>query len=307
VSIGTLCAAEFATVVLVDGERLSGSVTSRDLRDSRGRDLPAGGDLSLLTDDGREIGVPLDRLAAIQFDREEPSSEELLALPGDNSHVIVRRNGLRESGQFVGIGAGDTVRWQSRNGREQLISFRELSRIYLNPGRARAAFAEAGRFNPSSQDGRDQRGATRTDPGFQTDSERGFRTGRDQRRFADGTRTGQSIDVRVDASQLWTDTAVRVRAGDLLVFRASGRINFGHGETQNAGPEGNDSLKLASYPVSGAPVGSLIGRVGNSAPFLIGANAQPIQMPSSGILMLGVNDDQIGDNSGVFTVVITQP
>jgi len=29
-------------------------------------------------------------------------------------------------------------------------------------------------------------------------------------------------------------------------------------------------------------------------------------MPASGTLMLGVNDDNYGDNSGAFTVVITK-
>ena len=54
------------------------------------------------------------------------------------------------------------------------------------------------------------------------------------------------------------------------------------------------------------PVGGLIGRVGNSAPFPIGSNTQPIRMPATGALMLGVNDNELGDNSGFFSVVITR-
>ena len=54
------------------------------------------------------------------------------------------------------------------------------------------------------------------------------------------------------------------------------------------------------------PVGGLIGQVGNSAPFPIGSNAQPIRMPANGTLMLGVNDNELGDNSGIFTVAITR-
>ena len=52
------------------------------------------------------------------------------------------------------------------------------------------------------------------------------------------------------------------------------------------------------------PVGGLIGRVGTSAPFPIGSNTQPIVMPADGRLMLGINDNQITDNSGAFTVSV---
>jgi hypothetical protein len=50
----------------------------------------------------------------------------------------------------------------------------------------------------------------------------------------------------------------------------------------------------------------LIGKVGNSAPFPIGSNTQPIVMPADGRLMLGVNDNDWSDNSGFFSVVVTK-
>ena len=48
------------------------------------------------------------------------------------------------------------------------------------------------------------------------------------------------------------------------------------------------------------PVGALLGKVGNSAPFAIGMQTQPLVMPASGRLMLGVNDNELSDNSGFF-------
>jgi hypothetical protein len=51
-------------------------------------------------------------------------------------------------------------------------------------------------------------------------------------------------------------------------------------------------------------VGGLIFKVGNSAPSPIGSNNQPITMPANGRLYLGINDDEFGDNSGAFTVMI---
>jgi len=316
VGIGTLLAAEHAMVILEDGERISGTVIARG--GARGRGGASRGALNLLTDDGRDVGIPLDRAAVIQFGGGEPSPSELAALPHDNTHMMVRRNGVRESGEFIAVVGDDMVRWQARNGREQMIPFRELTRIYLNAGRVRAAFDGPGRYNPGFRDGRDAHGGGRDDRGFPNGDDRGVRSNEPgfgngnepgsrngNNRTGAGAGAGVGRDVRVEANQ-WTNSGLNVKAGDLVTFRASGRINFGQGQTQNAGPEGNDSLKRAEYPVSGAPVGALIGRVGNSAPFLIGANAQPIRMPANGTLMLGVNDNEVGDNSGVFTVAIAR-
>ena len=80
-------------------------------------------------------------------------------------------------------------------------------------------------------------------------------------------------------------------------------ISFG--KNMNAGPDGNRDLPArAAYPVRDMPVGGLIGRVGNSAPFPIGSTTSPIPMPASGRLYLGVNDDFLQDNSGNFDVNI---
>ena len=51
----------------------------------------------------------------------------------------------------------------------------------------------------------------------------------------------------------------------------------------------------------------LIGLVGKGEPFAIGESAQPVTMPVSGRLYLGVNDDHVPDNSGNFVVRIWEP
>jgi hypothetical protein len=78
--------------------------------------------------------------------------------------------------------------------------------------------------------------------------------------------------------------------------------------TANSGPDGNPAATIANgrYPLRGVAAGALIGRVGNSAPFAIGSNTAPIQMPTNGPLMLGINDDALGDNSGSFSVNISR-
>src|SRR5262249_62294550 len=105
-------------------------------------------------------------------------------------------------------------------------------------------------------------------------------------------------------TQQWSDGGITVKKGDRVAFNTSGQISFAQGQT--AGPDGNPVLKRNEYPVPVLPVGGLIGRVGSGVPFPIGSNSQPIVMPNDGRLMLGVNDNEVGDNSGAFTVAVTK-
>jgi hypothetical protein len=114
------------------------------------------------------------------------------------------------------------------------------------------------------------------------------------------------ITVRVDAKQAWTDTGLTVNQGDRVAFQASGQIQFGQFGGQTATPDGNPLERRATYPDPSVPVGALLGRIGNSAPFAIGMQTQPLVMPASGRLMLGVNDNELGDNSGFFTVIVSK-
>jgi hypothetical protein len=112
------------------------------------------------------------------------------------------------------------------------------------------------------------------------------------------------ITINVPANQLWTDTGINVRRGDQVLFYATGEINAGNGVP--AGVAGNPVMDKNRMPVRTASGGSVIGRVGNGAPFAIGWNPNPITMPDNGRLQLGINDDNVNDNSGNFTVVISQ-
>jgi len=304
--VGALLAAERATFILTDGERMSGTVVSAGGYSSRDRNDFGRGDLTLLTDDGRDIPIRLDQVAVIQFGGGRPTAAELDALPYDETQMIVLRNGSIESGRFINIVAdGGVVRWQARNGRQQTIPFRDLTRIYLNVDRARTAFDYTDRSNPGFRDRNDRRAGNRNDTAFGNPNEPGFGNGNDRAVGTSGT--GLAADeVRVEADQPWTGTGLDVRAGDLVAFRASGLINFGVGASAIAGPDGNDTERSPANSVSAMPVGGLIGRVGNSAPFPIGSNTQPIRMPATGALMLGVNDNNLGDNSGFFTVAIAE-
>jgi hypothetical protein len=260
-------ATERATFILTDGERKSGPVVFH----GDNHENLINGNLNLGADNGKEMTFPVDQVAVIDFVGGQPATTELQAV--GSGQAIALRNGSVEQGRFVNIIGGDTVRWQDQNGASRDIPISQVNRIYLN---SQSAFNA---FNYNAQT-----------------------TG------AVGT-AGQAVApgaVRVEASQPWTSTGVTVKKGDRVRFTTTGQITFGHSGGQTAGPDGNDSSRNPAFPVPGMPVGGLIGKVGGSAPFPIGANAQSIVMPDDGVLMLGVNDTEFVDNSGFFSVVVSK-
>jgi hypothetical protein len=112
--------------------------------------------------------------------------------------------------------------------------------------------------------------------------------------------------INVPANQVWTNTGIPVVRGERVSFAARGNIMIS--PTASSGPNGSPAVtsRNVRYPLQNAYAGALIGRVGNSAPFLIGTNTQPMVMPTNGPLMLGINDDVITDNSGSYSVNISR-
>jgi len=120
-----------------------------------------------------------------------------------------------------------------------------------------------------------------------------------------GTGTsGRSIVVPAD--QRWTSTGITVRRGEVVTFDTTGEIRVGPGGEDVARSAGVLGGRTAEgTPIPSSIVGALIGRVGNGAPFGIG-NQTSVPMPASGMLYLGINDNNLGDNSGEFRVEITR-
>jgi hypothetical protein len=118
-----------------------------------------------------------------------------------------------------------------------------------------------------------------------------------------GSAPGQGITV--NSQQQWTSTGISVRRGQWVVFNSSGEIHIGGDGNPASSPNGVGGGTLApGAPLAQAPAGALIGRVGNSQPFLIGGLTR-VQMPASGILFLGVNDGHLPDNTGSYQVEVT--
>jgi hypothetical protein len=120
-----------------------------------------------------------------------------------------------------------------------------------------------------------------------------------------GERPGglREVVVQVEARQPWTDTGIVVRGGQTVYFEASGKITWG--PDRHDGPEGeHDSPFNRGRPIPSRPGAALIGRVGDDAPFFIGADTGPIRVRASGRLLLGINDDYLQDNRGSFRVIV---
>jgi hypothetical protein len=263
-------AAERATFVLTDGSRQSGEVVfhgsgNRNIIDNY---------LNLGQSGAPDKTFPMDQVAMIEFEAGQPSPSEFQQLPGDNGDLIVLRNGSLQRGKLVNLINGDTVQWQNEAGQAQQYAIRDVSRIYLNADAARRIYPQVA-----------SAAAAQT-----------------QAQGSNASSAVPSGGVRIPANQQWVPVGVMVRKGQRVAFSASGQVHFSGEAAHVAGPDGNPSVQTGGLPVPAMPVGGLIGRVGNSQPFPIGSNQSPIVMPESGLLMLGVNDTNVSDNSGDFIV-----
>jgi hypothetical protein len=264
---GYSVAASRATFILTDGERKSGEVVFHGGNAANFID----GQLNL-GDNGKEQSFPIDQVAVIDFVGGTPGSDELAKVPS-SGQAVVTRDGNAIPGRFVNIVRGDTLLWENASGQQQQLAVRDVARVYLNPQSARTAFNYRGPSGTVATSG--------TLPGGRT--------------------------VQVNANQAWTDTGIDVRIGDKVVFHASGEISFARAPGQTATPDGNPAGRSASYPDPTVPVGALIGKIGtNGKPFGIGMQTQPLSMPAAGRLFLGVNDNELSDNSGAFTVTLAK-
>jgi hypothetical protein len=267
-----LAANDRATFVLTNGQRVSGGVVHHGGKDENLID----DNYNLALDDGKEQSYAAEQVAVIDFAGGQPPASELQQIPS-NGQYLVLRSGQSQPGTLVNLIHGNTVVWRNAAGQEQQYAISDVARVYLNPQAARVAYNATG--TPNTAVG------------------------------TSGTAAAAPLqpgEVRVEANQAWSDSGITVKKGDRVSFRANGQIAFGPNPGQTAGPDGNNALHKQAYPVPVMPVGGLIGKVGNSAAFPIGSNTQPIVMPADGRLMLGINDNELGDNSGYFTVTVTK-
>ncbi len=216
--------------------------------------------------------LPVSQVAVIDYVGGAQGLPETETGPASgNDHVLVMRNSQVVPGRLVDIegGAGsdkpDERRvyvFRTTGGEERRVAAEQVGRVYL------------GNF-PASSAGNTGGGLSMPD---------------------------SVAGVRVPANQRWTSTGIRVVEGQSVAFSVQGEVQLSTSQDDRAGAAGSAAgRRAASAPLPNALAGALIGRVGNGAPFGIG-NQGVVPMPASGELFLGVNDDELADNSGGFVV-----
>ena len=215
--------------------------------------------------------LPLDQVALIDLVGGAAGlpETELSAARGSN-HLALLRGGASIQGRFVDIRGGETedsaephtLIFRSTSGEERRVPLDNVSRIYLGNFPATTTAESAASTGPLPA------GA-----------------------------------IRVPANTAWVATPLTVRRGDRVAFNVDGQIQLSSDPNDVAGSAGSlTQRRAANAPLPQNLAGALIARVGNSAPFPIGNVTTPVTMPADGQLYLGVNDDEVSDNRGEFTV-----
>ena len=217
--------------------------------------------------DGQDKQIAANDVAAIDFTGGTVANSDWDKL-SSGGQVLMLKSGENLTGQLLDIGGTSPLRMTFRTSSgERDISSNDIARIVMSrPDNAAPATA-----NPV--------GST-------------------------GSTNAQGITV--SSMQQWTPTGIAVRRGDWVTFSASGEVRVGGADSPQGGPAGVPSGALApGGPLTSAPHGALIGRVGNGEPFLIGSQNR-VQMPAAGQLFLGVNDSVLPDNVGAFQVQVSR-
>jgi hypothetical protein len=124
------------------------------------------------------------------------------------------------------------------------------------------------------------------------------------------------ITVRIAANQPWTDTGIDVRQGDQVTVAANGVVRISsNGRVPMVPPAGlmNNCSTAASmygrppgtFPAPNLPCWSLLARINGSPVLTEIGKGRTFTAVTGGRLLLGVNDDDVGDNTGNWNAVIT--
>jgi hypothetical protein len=259
---------ERVTALLRGGERVTGRF-----------DGFANGLVHIDVSDTDERKIPVGDVALIDLvgAAQGLPETELREARGDD-HLLLLKSGAASKGRLVTIEGSEreksnpqptTVVFRTASGEERRVRLSEVGRLYL------------GRYP----------GAAPVESPAPTTTV---------------TTAGQTGGVTVNANQRWTPTGITVAKGQQVRFDASGEVQLSTDPSDMAMTAGSKiGRRLSGGPLPGQLAGALIGRVGNGQAFGIGNQSDPLSMPAAGVLFLGVNDDNVDDNRGAFTVTVT--
>jgi hypothetical protein len=281
--------AQSATVVMRNGDRVRADVIDM------GRNFT-------LNVNGQTREVPIGDIVLIDFagDGRNVSGDEISKVNAANGGYVVMRNGEQFNASLQDF-TGKPLIAVFSNGRRS--STGDVARIYLGSVNNVPGFPTQSASNPSVAPNPPNPPMPERPAGWRG---RG-RGNRDP--YAD--RSAAPPDARsvvVPSNVQWTNTGLNVSRGQYLRFEPSGEIRLSTNGDDVARAAGALSFRHADKAtIPSIPVGALIGRIGNGQPFSIGDTNNAFDMPDSGRLYLGVNDDHVPDNSGNFVVKIWEP
>ena len=115
-----------------------------------------------------------------------------------------------------------------------------------------------------------------------------------------------TINVRVradNANNGWTNTGLVVRRGQRIRINASGRVNLGNNHLSTA--DGLPNIPDRDKLMRNQPTGGLIAVIGyDNDDFIFVGRSRDFVVQRDGVLFLGVNEGNLGDNSGYYEVAI---
>jgi hypothetical protein len=273
------------TVVLKNGQRYAGHYIV--YRYDRAQ-------LTMRADDGSEPRIPADQIAYVEFTppAREVSPADLGSLT--TSQLLVRRDGSTAPGHLEELGhqrpSDESTKYlvifKPQNGSQQRLDVSDVSRVYLA---APAAVATRGAQPPVAQPPVAQPPVAQ--PPVATRGPFG---------------RNRTAGLTLPANQQWTATNLRVNAGDWYDFNITGEIRYTPDPNARAARQGSiPQQRRLGAPLPNELAGAVIARIDNGQPFLIGGQPS-VRMPASGMLWLGINDDNVSDNSGSFQVSVNR-
>src|SRR5436305_3266576 len=106
-----------------------------------------------------------------------------------------------------------------------------------------------------------------------------------------------------NSSNGWTNSGLVVRRGQRLRISASGRVSLGNNRYST--PDGVPNITDRDKLMRNSPTGGLIAVIGDdNDDFLFIGRGRDFVAQRDGVLFLGVNEGNLGDNSGTYDVVI---
>lgn len=286
--------AQTATVVTHSGQRVRGQVvsigTNNSYRGNNGNNTYGGygnsgnsnnyGDTLVVRANGRDQQIPIQDVAFVDFaGNGTVSQSEMNRANQSYDGFVVLRNGRTMTGRVVDLQGNNNQAVVSGQSGDNTVPLNQIARIYFGNSNT------ASNYDPYSNPNQNVYG--NNNPQYGQYGQPSYGTAR---------------TVTIPTNQTWSNSGIDVRRGDVIHFRASGNVSLSQNQGDYATPAGANSGRMAgNSPLPGVTGGLLIGRVGNGRPFAIGAESD-ITMPANGRLSLGVNDDDVRDNSGNFVV-----